>query len=567
MDSASASESANGGWFRTMHGSSPTAEFEFNPRGELRQAHLESGVELHSEEQSSVAAGAGPGQGSAPLRVSRKWQSPVAEIEFRAPDHGQVEPATIHGTGGVVVTGESQRGNDAAVPSRMAADELTGEFGADSTLTSMTGTGHASVEQTTATGVRQSTFGDRLEAHFASAAANGGKPADKTAASGRSLGGAAQIESAVIEGHVVLIQLPAAASVPLQKPGSRANSEAQTSTPLRATAGRADYEGQGEWLHLTLAPRVEDGGLQLTADKVDVSQSSGDAFAHGNVKATWFNAGKDVTGRRDLQAESSAGKAAQDSVALGGEGPVHAIAAEAQLHQATSEATFKGQARLWQQAGSISAPLIVLDRIRQTLVARSSDAVEPVRVVLLSAGGLGQGPAMGKDAGKTGSREPESRSTSPSVIRLRGGDLKYSDAERKAVMHGIAQGAVIAEMGTATSASNEVELLLQPQNNSGSKDSASGLISSQSSGQVERVTARGHVVVNSGDRRGTGEQLVYTSATGEYVLTGTSAMAPRMTDPARGTVTGEALIFHGSDESVVVEGGQQGTTTDTRTPK
>jgi lipopolysaccharide export system protein LptA len=61
--------------------------------------------------------------------------------------------------------------------------------------------------------------------------------------------------------------------------------------------------------------------------------------------------------------------------------------------------------------------------------------------------------------------------------------------------------------------------------------------------------------------------LVYTGATGEYVLTGTSAVAPRMTDPARGTVTGEALIFHAGDESISVEGGQRKTSTDTRTPR
>jgi lipopolysaccharide export system protein LptA len=510
----------------------------------------------------------------------------VAEIEFRVSGHSQIEPATIHGTGGVVVTGESQRGNDAAVPSKMAADELTGEFGAASALTAMTGAGHASVEQTTATGVRQSTFGDRLEAHFAAATATGEKPAAKAAASsrspkGESLGGAAQIESAVVEGHVVLMQIPAASSAPLHEQGSKAKSEAPAATPLRATAGRAVYEGQGEWLHLTLAPRVEDGGLQMTADKVDVSRSSGDAFARGNVKATWLNTGKNETGKNetgkiDRHEESSAGKAGQDSVALGGEGPVHAIAAEAQLHQATSEATFKGQARLWQQASSISAPLIVLDRGRQTLVARSSDAAEPVRVVLLSAGGLGQSPVTSKNSGPTAgrelgkapaAREPDGRSNSPSVIRLRGGDLKYSSVERKAVMHGIAQGKVVAETGTATSTSDEVELLLQPQDKAGGKDGAPGLISSQASGQVERVTARGHVVVSSGDRRGTGEQLVYTGATGEYVLTGTSAVAPRMTDPARGTVTGEALIFHAGDESVSVEGGQRRTTTDTRTPR
>jgi lipopolysaccharide export system protein LptA len=81
------------------------------------------------------------------------------------------------------------------------------------------------------------------------------------------------------------------------------------------------------------------------------------------------------------------------------------------------------------------------------------------------------------------------------------------------------------------------------------------------------MTARGHVVLTSEGRRGTGEQLVYTSATGEYVLTGTAAKPPKMTDPARGTVSGEALIFQERDDSVRVEGGRQKTRTETTAPK
>jgi hypothetical protein len=61
--------------------------------------------------------------------------------------------------------------------------------------------------------------------------------------------------------------------------------------------------------------------------------------------------------------------------------------------------------------------------------------------------------------------------------------------------------------------------------------------------------------------------LVYTGATNEYVLTGTASTPPRMTDPARGTVTGEALIFHGRDDSVSVEGGGKKTVTETTAPK
>jgi lipopolysaccharide export system protein LptA len=496
---------------RKLHGTAPTMELEFTARGQLRHAHLERGVEFVSQEQSQQADGL--------LRVNRTWHSPVAEVEFRVAGHGQLEPSEIHGMGGVVVTGESQRGKGPKMPSRMTADEVTGQFGAGSVLTAMTGAGHASVAQTSQTGTRQTTSGDRLEAHF-EVPVKGVKPGAK-----QGTGGGTEIQSATVDGHVTLTDEPAA------------KSGAQAAAPLKATAGRAVYEGAGEWLHLTLGPRVEDGGLQLTADKIDVSQASGDAFAHGNVKASWLSSG----GNRGQ------GKPGQDGPALGGQGPAHAIAAEAQLHQATGEATFRGHARLWQQANSISGPVIVLDRMRQTLVARTTDAGEPVKAVMVSA--AGSGPA--KEAG--------GKAQEPSVIRVSGGDLKYSDAERKAVMHGGAAGTVLSETGTATVNSNDLELQLLPAGNHAGRDGGAA--------QVDRMTAKGRVVIVSQGRRGTGEQLVYTGQTGEYVLTGTASLRPRMSDPARGAVSGEALIFNSRNDSVSIEGGGRKTTTETTAPK
>jgi lipopolysaccharide export system protein LptA len=520
MDSTRQTE--DGAAERRMRGTAPAAELDFTPQGELRHMHLERGVEMQSD-QLSVGA-------NTPLRVSRNWKSPVADLEFRDNGHGQAEPATIHGGEGVVVTGETQRGQAAPVPSRLAADEVTGEFGPDSALKAMTGTGHASVEETNVSGTRQTATGDRLEAQFV-------QPAGKAAAGNgvaAAQGSAAQIQSAVLDGHVVMVQEPAA------RPG------AQAQAPLRAWAGRAEYEGAGEWLHLTVKPRVEDGGLQLAAEKIDVSHESGDAFAHGNVKATWLSTGSDKAGQ---QGNAANGATTHGDVALGGQGPAHVVSAEAQLHQATGEAAFRGHARLWQQANSVAGPVIVLNRQKQTLTAHSGEQAEPVRAVLLSTGGME--PRAGKGT--------EEKAATPSVIRVRGGDLKYSDAERKAVMESGALGSVVAETATATSESNQVELfLLSPGNHAGADGGSS---------QVDRMTARGHVVVTSGGRRGTGEELVYTGENGEYVLTGSSAAPPRMTDPARGNVTGEALIFHSRDDSVSIEGGGRRTTTETRTPK
>jgi lipopolysaccharide export system protein LptA len=539
------SASQRGSVSQHVHGTAPTMELEFTPQGELRHTHMEKGVEMHSEETTQAV-----GNSNDALTVNRTWRSPVADMEFRDAGHGKLEPASIRGTGGVVITGESQRGNGAIEPSRLAADEVTGEFGSgpqhasnqrpsagnpSEQLTSMTGVGHASLQETTATGTQQSSTGDRLEVHFASANAKG--------TSGQR--GTSQIESAMLDGHVVLTQQSAT------KPGT------QSDNSIRATGGRAVYEGSGGWIHLIQNPRVEEAGLQVTSEKIDVSRESGDAFARGNVKATWINSDPDQAspGKSAQQSKPGSGKNGDAPVALGGNGPAHVVAGEAELNHASGETIFREHARLWQLGNSVSAPVIVLNRDKQTLVARSGDPKEPVLAVLVTL----SGPAGAKSSGIDSSQSSKPKPATPSVIQVHGGDLRYSAAERKAVMHGGALGTVVAETAAAKSVSNQATLTLLPAGNHAGKDGGQG--------QVDRLVASGHVTVTSDGRHGTGEQLVYTSETGEYVLTGTAAAPPHMVDPARGVVTGEALIFHTFDDSVSVESGGGKTTTETTAPK
>lgn len=470
---------------RNLRGTAPTAQLEFDAKGTLHSAHLERGVEMRDEEARN-------GEQS-----SRSWKSPVADLQFHDAG-GRVELASVHGSGGVVVASESRKGQT-LLPSRMSADQLTAQLTAGESLSTLVGVGHAHMEQTSANGNQQSTSGDRLEAHFLP----GGSISGRNLLSGSDKKGATangEIQSAVVDGHVTLSQQPA------PKQGA--------SAALHAWANRAVWEGGSEVLHLTGSPRVENGGLQMSAARIDVSQSSGDAWAHGNVKASWTGNGS-------------------GSSMFGGSTPVHAISSEAQLHQSTGEVTFRGQARLWQDANSVLAPVVVLNRIRQTMTAHAQNGAEPVRLTLLS--------TNGKDATKS------------DLIRLRGGDLRYSDNERRALLEAGSLSSVTAETSLATSSSREMELILLP--------------AGKGSGQLDRMIARGHVALTTEGRRGIGEQLIYTSRSGEYVLTGTSAIPPHITDAAHGSISGEAIHFFSHDDSVTVEGGRSGTHTETRTPR
>lgn len=511
---------------RTLHGTSPTARLAFTSQGELRSAQLERGVELRTEEQEQPVAGA---PASARQLVRHTWRSPVADIEFRDGTGGRIEPSSIRGSGGVTVTTQTRTGDEPPSSTSLAADQVTGAFGANSTLTALTGVGHARMETTTATGTWQTATADRLVAHFAAveAARSGKSPASRPA-------GPEQMQSAQLDGHVVLLDQPTA------RPG------AQPQTPMRATAGRADYDGAAARLHLTLAPRVQDGDIQLSATTIDIAQDSGDAFAHGNVKATW------------ISTDGGAASGTQGGALLDGQGPAHVIASQAQLDRARDEATFRGHVHLWRQNNSVSGPLVVLDDRNQTLTATSTDPADPVRLVLVSTAGPTRQEA-GRRTGQGSKAKETAKPAAPSVVRVRGGSLWYSGVQHKVVMRGGALGQVFAEMTAATSISNEVELLLVPSSNRATASNAQT--------QVDRLTATGHVALTLQDRHATGQRLIYTNRTGDYVLTGTPAAPPRMTDPQYGSVTGKALIFHSRDDSVSIEGGGRKTTTETTAPR
>jgi lipopolysaccharide export system protein LptA len=486
---------------RKVHGAAPSMALVFAGKGVLRSAHLERGVQIASDESGSAQDA---------VRTHREWASPVLDIAFRDAGQGQVEPASMHGTGGVVVTASTQRGSGPAAPEKLTADDVTGDFGKRGALTAITGHGHTTITQTTAAGVQQSTSGDVLAAHLAAPQSGTG-----TAKSGL------QIESATVDGHVVLIQQPAAKGGVAQP-------------VVKATAAHAEYSDGGQWLHLTGSPRVTDGGLEITAEKLDVSQESGDALAQKNVKATW-------------KGDARHGGSGNLNADFGAQGPVHVVAVEAELKRSSGSAVFKGNVRLWQEGNSITAPVVVLDRTKQELTAQTTEKKAPVQVVLVS--------AMAAIPGQ----QAKSKQNEPSVIRVRGGDLRYSGAERKAVMSAGAVGEVVASTANANTTSNEVELVMLPPGNHAGKAGAAG--------QVDRMTSRGNVEVSSAGRSGVGEQLVYSNDTGDFVLTGTAAAPPRLAVPAHGTVTGQALIFNSRNDSVRVEGDGQKTTTMTTSPK
>jgi lipopolysaccharide export system protein LptA len=73
-------------------------------------------------------------------------------------------------------------------------------------------------------------------------------------------------------------------------------------------------------------------------------------------------------------------------------------------------------------------------------------------------------------------------------------------------------------------------------------------------GSVERIVLSGGVRMEQPGRHATGEQLLYTAATGEFVLTGTEGRPPHVVDEKQGSITGATLLFGSADSTIIVAG-------------
>ncbi len=563
---------------REMHGSAPTVQLSFDASGQLHQAHLERGVAFDSQQRSTTAKGVS-------TQLHRSWRSSTADISFASvhpvnqPSTGKndtrkqgsepstaarTEIRTIHGVGSVILTSESV-GDPAAGTSRLSANSVFAELASGGVFKSLSATGNAAFEQQTADGTHQTSNSDQLNVVFA--APGFAKPSSAPPGTATAPSRAPEIASIIQSGHVVFVQTA---------PPARSASQTGQSAPRpanpesRATADHAEYDGPTQVLHLSGAPRIQSGNLQLAAIGIDFSRVTGDAFAHGDVKASWSGStALGMDNRQDNREPNLPGTSLLRASGGGSGGPVHAVAAEAELHRATGEIIFREaahssgnvQPRLWQGTNSITAPLITLNRQKQTLAATASSAAKPVVSVLVS-----------NSAAKPSSN---AHAATPSVIRLRSGELHYSEGERLAVFKSGLLSSVTAETtsagGTATVTAQQAELRLMPAGVR-PKPAIGGPNSSSTSevgaeAVVDQMTARGHVTVDWPGRHGSGETLVYQSLDGTFTLTGTASALPRMTDQTRGSVTGSALIFHSRDDSVTVEGEGAKTVTETRSPK
>ncbi len=505
---------AEDGGLRQMQGRAGQGTVRFDKGGRVDGAVMTGAAEMHIRERAGAAA----------MWNERTVSGETIETRFATAEGNRrwMREAVVSGGGRMLLVDRVAGGGKAVdlpkgaqgreTTSELRGDRLTAEMawdGGAGRLTRVTGAGHTALRRRDAAGVEDTSEGEVLEVSFGAGAARaegragavGGRPGAGGAGAGQS------ISSAVQSGGVRLSHIPAVRA-------TSSGAGASDGGLVRGSAARASYEGDGQTLTLSGGAELTQADSLLRAQTVTMRRDTGDATAVGSVKASYRQAGS---------AE-----------------PVHVLAARAELKHEAGRATFFGNgagamARLWQGGSQVEAAVIEFNQGERTLVARSGGAGDVVHTVL-----VGGGAGGGAEGGRKG----------PQVARVTSRSLNYADADRTARF----SGGVVLQGADGTVRGERVTAVLRAagvgSSGAGGAEPGAGF----PSGSVDRVTAEGGVEVSEAGRRATGERLVYTAASGTFVMTGTAAAAPKVVDEVQGTTTGAALEFHAGDNTVMVLG-------------
>jgi lipopolysaccharide export system protein LptA len=287
----------------------------------------------------------------------------------------------------------------------------------------------------------------------------------------------------------------------------------------RAWAQRGEYTTADQMMVLNGSPRVVDGGMTTTAHTVRMNRETGDAFADGNVKSTYS----------DLKAQP-------DGAMLASSDPIHVTSRSMTAHRSSAIVVYTGDARLWQDANIVEAPVLQFDRDHRALFAHGANQ-EGANQEGANQEGTEQGTKAQPVSTLLVQVDKDGKVTPVHITSAR---MNYADAERRVFF----DGGVTAKSDDAIMTGERMTVFLLPRNQS---QAPSGTMP----GKIDRIIAEERVVVTQPTRHATGDRLVYTSADDMFVLTGGP---PSIFDAERGKTTGDSLTFYRHDDRVLVEG-------------
>jgi len=308
----------------------------------------------------------------------------------------------------------------------------------------------------------------------------------------------------------------------------------------KAWAQRGEYTAADQMLVLSGSPRVVDTGMTTTAQTIRMNRATGDAMAEGDVKSTYSEL-----------------KPQPDGGILASSDPIHVTSRSMTAHRSPAIAVYTGNARLWQNANVVEAPVLQFDREHRSLVAQGmGQSSVGTRLRPGLAGPFDSAQDRLRPATTQAVTQPVStvlvqvdKTGTVTPVHITSARLNYADTERRIFL----EGGVTAKTSDATMAGERMTVFLLP------RDQSKAVANPGMPGQVDRIVAEEHVVITQPTRHATGDRLVYTAADDKFVLTGGPAGGPgngrpSIFDAERGKITGDSLTFYRHDDRVLVEG-------------
>ena len=228
-------------------------------------------------------------------------------------------------------------------------------------------------------------------------------------------------------------------------------------------------------------PFVNDGQILVEALTIQLSPDSQKLAAATNVRSTMQPKRGDGADARSGRTNGG-GEQARMPVMLQQDRPVY-VASNRLSYDGVSEATYSGNARLWQDQSQskIDAGTIVINDRTGNLTARTD-----VRTSMLM-----------EDV------DPKTKKKTLTATVATSDELVYDDAKRLAIYTGTPGRQAHMKGVHGDVVADRIDVYLQ-----------------ESGNQLERAEARGHVTVKEGARIAKGDELVYTASDDTYVMKG-----------------------------------------------
>lgn len=497
---------------RHAEGRSDQTQVRFNGAGQAERVAMSGGVMIAQRQDAAAGKAA-----------SRKTLSGARVEVALGPVAGpgrKTEIREAHATGAarLVMVNEVPPKSVVAAGAEttdLAGDEMIARFASGQRIAGLVATGHTVLHQMDAAGLDERSVADTTELVFRPSTGEHGHAT------------ASDLETGFQAGHVAMV---------------RTSVKVRDGLPVRSEqhgmAERAVFDAATNRVTMTGNVALSDAASMLGGDKVVLERASGDATAEGGVRLTYLQSPQE--GR-----ESE---------------PVHVLADHAVLRQGPAKAAKNGSvavrggedraffygvagrpARLWQGGSQVEAPVLEFEQVAKRLTASGPGDGPQVHALLVPSDDPSARPPVPKANRVAGKPAGAVRVVSHEMIYTEEarqisflGDVQVEDAE----------GRMRAERATAFLQAGSVGRTKAPGGDPGQRFG----------GSIQRIVATGKIELDQPGRHGTGEQVVYTANDGMFVLTGTPALPPRLTDEAKGTVTGAALRFHSGDDSVVVTG-------------